>query len=111
MEPSEAVYSVVRQIPNGRVATYGQVADMVDGISVSAREVGWLMYACPPDVPWQRVVGSGGHLLTGKRSAEMKMRQRQLLEAEGVMFLPNECVDMARFQLKADEPALPAIFD
>lgn len=111
MEPSEAVYAVVRQIPAGRVATYGQVADMVESVSVTPREVGAIMNVSPPDVPWQRVVGAGGHLPVGKRSPSLKARQRELLEAEGVAFLPNGCVDMPRFQLAADEDALPGLFE
>ena len=109
MDPSEAVFTVVRRIPAGRVATYGQVADMVDGVAVSAREVGGIMTQCPQDVPWQRVVGAGGHLPIGKRSPSLKIEQRQLLEREGVEFLPNECVDMARFQLRIDES--PGLFE
>ena len=86
MDVTDAVYQVVREIPQGRVATYGQVADMVEGWSISAREVGALLNVCPPDVPWQRVVGAGGHLPIGKRSPELKVRQRALLESEGVAF-------------------------
>lgn len=110
MDPSEAVYAVVRQIPAGRVATYGQVADMVEGLRVSAREVGAIMNESPPDVPWQRVVGAGGHLPIGKRSPALKMRQRELLESEGVAFLPNECVDMSRFQLRLEGDIQPDLF-
>jgi methylated-DNA-protein-cysteine methyltransferase related protein len=114
LEPAEAVYAVVREVPAGRVVTYGQVADLVEGIRISAREVGSIMNVSPPDVPWQRVVGAGGHLPIGKRRASLKTRQRELLEAEGVEFLPNECVDMSRFQLRLDEgetDALPGLFE
>jgi Predicted methylated DNA-protein cysteine methyltransferase len=111
VDPAETVYAAVRQVPPGRVVTYGQVAEMVEGISLSPREVGAAMNNSPPDVPWQRVVGAGGHLPIGKRNPALKMRQRQLLEAEGVAFLPNDCVDMTRFQLSADDDTLPGLFD
>src|SRR5579872_2911719 len=104
MDPAEAVYAVVRTVPAGAVVTYGQVADMVTGVSVTAREVGAIMNVSPPDVPWQRVVGAGGHLPIGKRSPHLKARQRDLLEREGVTFLSNGCVDMARFQWQAGDP-------
>lgn len=70
------------------------------------------MIVCPPDVPWQRVVGAGGHLPIGKRSPNLKNRQRELLEQEGVRFLPNDCVDMVRSQWMPDgEPPQSGLFD
>jgi alkylated DNA nucleotide flippase Atl1 len=80
-------------------------------MSISAREVGAIMNVSPPDVPWQRVVGAGGHLPIGKRSPELKMRQRQLLESEGVEFLANDLVDMNRCQLMIDDGAQPDLFE
>ncbi len=94
------VYTVARSIPVGRVMTYGQVADAITGISVTARQVGAALRWVPADVPWQRVVGAGGHLPIAKRSPDAQQRQRQLLESEGVIFLardPNR-VDMSRSQ-------------
>ena len=94
------VYEVVRAIPSGKVMTYGQVADAVTGISVTARQVGTAMRYVPDGVPWQRVVGAGGHLPIAKLSPEAKLRQRDLLMQEGAIFLerdPNR-VDMARSQ-------------
>ena len=98
IDPAEAVYDFVRTVPSGRVVTYGQVAAMIEGVSLTARQVGGIMGAGPPDVPWQRVVGAGGHLPIGKRSPLLKSRQHELLKAEGVAFHPNGCVDMTRFQ-------------
>lgn len=112
MDPAEAVYEVVRTIPSGRVVTYGQVAEMVEGIALSPREVGGIMNVCPPDVPWQRVVGAGGHLPIGKRSATLAMRQRELLEREGIAFLWNDRVDMTRFQWSGiDGDPEPSLFE
>jgi methylated-DNA-protein-cysteine methyltransferase-like protein len=104
MDPAEAVYEFVCTIPIGKVVTYGQVAEMVEGVvSLTAREVGQIMHRSPPHVPWQRVVGAGGHLPIGKRSPWLKLRQRELLEREGVSFLPNGCVDMTRHQWQTEE--------
>jgi methylated-DNA-protein-cysteine methyltransferase-like protein len=77
------IYEVVRQIPHGRVASYGQVAAVV-GPSVSARQVGDAMAALrdhhpQPPVPWQRVINAQGKVSTGPR-------QQALLEAEGLIF-------------------------
>ncbi len=99
----EAVYSVVRSIPVGVVATYGQVADMVTGVSVSARQVGTAMRFAPADVPWQRVVGAGGRLPIAKRSPELVILQRRLLVEEGVPVTGTEFarVDMETAQLRS----------
>lgn len=94
------VYEYVRSIPSGRVATYGQVAASIQGVTLSPRDVGAAMRYAPDDVPWHRVVGAGGRLPIGKRSAAMHVRQRQLLEAEGVEFSggADGAIDMDRFQ-------------
>ncbi len=93
----EIVYEFVRTIPSGKVMTYGQVADSVRGVSVTARMVGSAMSMVPRDVPWQRVVGAGGHLPIGKRSSELKLFQMRLLKQEGVSFrgAGGDLVDLA----------------
>ena len=76
--------------------SYGQVGDEV---GCSAREAGYAMnQAAGDDVPWQRVVGSDGYLRIGRRSPHLMQQQRDLLEAEGVTFKANGCVDMAKHQ-------------
>jgi methylated-DNA-protein-cysteine methyltransferase-like protein len=81
----ERIYAITRQIPPGKVATYGQIAAMVG--SCTARMVGYAMAALPPDtdVPWQRVINRQGKisLRAGSNGGAL---QRQLLEAEGVRF-------------------------
>ena len=83
----ELVYQFVRSIPRGKVVTYGQAADLITGAVLTARQVGSAMRWAPSDVPWQRVVGTGGHLPIGKRDPEMKMLQMALLKEEGVRFV------------------------
>ena len=80
------IYAVVRRIPRGRVATYGQVADLA-GLSGHARQVGYALHALPSGttVPWHRVVNaSGACSLRAVPGAELT--QRLLLEREGVRF-------------------------
>ncbi|HEY2746132.1 MAG TPA: MGMT family protein, partial [Polyangia bacterium] len=74
------VHAWVAKIPRGKVATYGQISQLVDG-RVSAVGVGWAMRAAGPKLPWHRVVNAAGGLST---EAETPGRQRALLKAEGV---------------------------
>jgi methylated-DNA-protein-cysteine methyltransferase-like protein len=99
-EIQEAVYTFVRQVPPGKVVTYGQVADSIAAVSLTPRQVGAIMRYAPEDVPWQRVIGAGGYLPIVKRSPELKLRQQELLEREGVIFLSRETgrVDMQQSQ-------------
>src|SRR5579883_1525324 len=100
------VYAFVRTVPAGKVVTYGQVAGSVEGVSLTARQVGTAMRYAPKDVPWQRVVGAGGNLVTSKISPEVSARQKRLLEQEGVRFLPDHPlrVDMRQAQYRSQEP-------
>jgi methylated-DNA-protein-cysteine methyltransferase-like protein len=81
----ERIYRVVRQIPRGKVATYGQVAKIVD--RCTARMVGYAMAALRgrTDVPWQRVINSKGEISTRSRG-DGALRQRKLLGREGIHF-------------------------
>jgi len=94
----ESVYAVVRRIPRGRVATYGEVAAIL-GVSRGARAVGWALRGIgrrAPTVPWHRVVGAFGRIsLDGRPSGEL---QRKRLRGEGVRFV-NDRVDLARHGL------------
>lgn len=82
----ELVYRVVRCIPPGRVATYGQIARIL-GMARGARTVGWALRALPhgSDVPWQRVVNARGAIsfTPGGYAASV---QQALLEEEDVVF-------------------------
>ena len=93
----QRVYKLVRQIPAGQVATYGQLAFLA-GSPRAARMVGCAMAACrDPAVPCHRVVDRfGGTKIVFDLLAPGF--QRTLLEAEGVAFLPNGNADLSRFQ-------------
>lgn len=92
-EPKYAqVYALVRGIPPGKVASYGQIAAYVPGCT--ARMVGYAMASLPTDndVPWHRVINAQGKISPrgDKLSAHL---QQELLEAEGVVFSPSRRVD------------------
>ena len=90
-----AFYDVVRRIPAGSVSTYGQVARLA-GMPRSARLVGYAMASCQdPTVPCHRVVDRFG---STKSCFDLygPGTQRALLEAEGIPFRRNGCVDLDR---------------
>ena len=80
------VYAVVRRVPRGRVATYGQIAKLA-GLGGAARQVGYALSALPAhtSVPWHRVINARG-TVSMRRLAGPELEQRLLLEREGVRF-------------------------
>lgn len=90
----EKVYRVVRCIPAGQVATYGQIARIL-GAPRAARTVGWALSSLPGghDVPWHRVVNSRGTVSLDARGPGGAI-QRVLLEEEGVVFQEGH-IDLA----------------
>ena len=101
MEPNffERVYRVVRQIPPGKVASYGQIAALL-GHPQAARTVGWALNALRgsevDDVPWQRVINSRGRISISRADLGADL-QAALLEQEGIVFGPDGRVDLRRF--------------
>ncbi len=92
----ERVIEVVRQIPHGQVATYGQIAQIVGGCT--PRMVGFCMSSLDPGsyVPWQRVINAQGRI--SPRGAGLgALLQRELLEEEGVEFSEAGRVSFRRF--------------
>jgi methylated-DNA-protein-cysteine methyltransferase-like protein len=89
------VYEVVRRIPEGRVATYGQVAREA-GLGRGARFVGFALKHSPDDVelPWHRVIAAGGRIAFPPDSPHYR-RQKAFLEAEGVL-VRGQRVDLGR---------------
>ncbi len=89
----EKVYEVVRQIPYGKVTSYGAIAKAI-GSPQSSRMVGYAMNASHGlnDVPAHRVVNRNG-LLTGKHHFEGTNLMQQLLESEGIKVVANKIVD------------------
>ncbi len=94
----ERIYAVVRRIPRGRVATYGQVAELA-GLGGHARQVGYALHALDPQsrVPWQRVVNARGEVSPRSFSGTERV-QRAMLESEGVDFGANGRIDLDRYR-------------
>ena len=109
----ERVYAVVRRIPRGRVATYGQVAALA-GLGGQARQVGYALHALPGEgfAPWHRVVNARGAIsLPPGGGADVTQRLR--LEREGVRFDARGRIDLERYGWRpaaraALRPARPA---
>jgi methylated-DNA-protein-cysteine methyltransferase related protein len=98
------VWEIVRQIPIGKVATYGQIAKLISPLAGVAPEeyraygprwVGWAMASCPANIPWQRVVNSQGKISLG---GSAKTEQQSLLEAEGIIFNEHEKINLKQYQ-------------
>jgi methylated-DNA-protein-cysteine methyltransferase-like protein len=87
---------VVRQIPYGKVTSYGAIAKVL-GAARSARMVGWAMNAShlKGDIPAHRVVNRNG-VLTGKHHFEGTLLMQQLLENEGIQVKDNQIVDFEK---------------
>ncbi len=91
------IYAVVRRIPRGRVATYGQVASLAR-LRGHARQVGYALHALPAgtNVPWHRVINAKGEV-SRRSQFGAEVRQRLLLEAEGVEFDRRGRVSLRRY--------------
>ena len=92
----QRIYKLVKQIPAGQVATYGQIAKMVG--HCGPRQVGYAMSHTPKGekIPWQRVINSQGRVSVRKQGAE-DPRQIKLLKQEGVIFDKSGKVDFAEY--------------
>jgi methylated-DNA-protein-cysteine methyltransferase-like protein len=87
---------VVRRIPKGRVATYGQIASLA-GLPGHARQVGYALHALRGDdrgVPWQRVINAKGEC-SARSEPGGEHVQRQMLEREGIVFDARGRVDLS----------------
>jgi methylated-DNA-protein-cysteine methyltransferase-like protein len=93
----DAVYDLVRRIPHGRVATYGQISNLLGNL-LSPLAVGWALHSCPEGVPWQRVVNAAGSCSTDRLPDIPPGLQRAMLESEGVVFGEDGTIDLERFR-------------
>jgi methylated-DNA-protein-cysteine methyltransferase related protein len=99
------VWAIVRQIPEGKVATYGQIASWIPlpaGMdpdsyrAFGARWVGGAMASCPADVPWQRVINAQGKISLPEGGG--RSLQRELLEEEGIEFDSKDRIPLDRYR-------------
>ncbi len=92
----EIIYEIVRKIPKGKVATYGQIARLC-GLRGHARLVGYALHNLKPNsgIPWHRVINSKGMISLPKDSGAYD-RQKYLLEKEGVIFRRDK-LDLSKY--------------
>ncbi|HVF50712.1 MAG TPA: MGMT family protein [Pyrinomonadaceae bacterium] len=97
----ERVYEIVRRIPQGRVMTYGQIAELL-GEGYTARTVGFVMHAAEAGVPWHRVINAQGACSTG-RVLLPSNKQQLMLEAEDILFDARGRCDLNRYRWTPEE--------
>lgn len=92
------IWQAVSAIPEGKVATYGDVAQMA-GLARAARRVGMALRALPADtrIPWHRVLNAKGRISLAKASESHSLQQKRL-EAEGICFGEDGAIDLSRFR-------------
>jgi len=92
------IYAIVRQIPIGKVATYGQVAELAE-LYGKARLVGYALYRVDKDsdIPWHRVINAKGEVSESSLRLGSDHVQRSLLEAEGIQFSPEGKIDLREY--------------
>jgi methylated-DNA-protein-cysteine methyltransferase-like protein len=95
----QKIYDVVARIPSGKVATYGQIAELA-GLRGHARLVGYALHNLPHNsaLPWHRVINGLGKISYAITSEPFDSLQRKLLEAEGVIFNDEGKTDLNRFR-------------
>jgi methylated-DNA-protein-cysteine methyltransferase related protein len=93
----EKIYSVVKKIPFGCVATYGQIAGLA-GLPRHARQVGYALNALNDNqVPWHRVINAKGKI-SRRSNPDYENLQRILLEEEGIAFDKDGKISLARYR-------------
>jgi methylated-DNA-protein-cysteine methyltransferase-like protein len=103
MSSYERIYAIVRQIPVGQVATYGQVAELAD-LPGQARLVGYALYRVPlhSDIPWQRVINAKGEISESPWRQGNDHLQRSLLEQEGIQFAANDRINLGKYRWRSN---------
>ncbi len=110
MHTYERIYAVVRQIPAGQVATYGQVAELA-GLIGKPRLVGYALYRVDmetSDVPWQRVINARGEVSRSPQRNGTDYLQRAMLEDEGVEFDDQGRIDLTRYRWQPGQAEIEA---
>ena len=97
----QKINHIISLIPSGKVATYGQIAEIVGGST--ARMVGYAISAVPQDsdIPWQRVINNKGGISL-RSSGSGGLLQQKLLEAEGIEFNQYGTTDLEHFRWKGE---------
>jgi methylated-DNA-protein-cysteine methyltransferase-like protein len=105
----DLIYAVVRQIPYGQVATYGQVAELA-GLIGKPRVVGYALYrvTAADEIPWHRVINAKGEVSRSPHRNGTDYLQQSLLEDEGIKFDAAGKLNLARYRWIADAAVLEA---
>jgi len=103
------VWAAVALIPPGRLATYGQIAELI-GAWGCARQVGWALrrLSLPSQIPWHRVVNAQGRIAMSQAREGSDWMQRELLLAEGIPVDPGGRLPLARFRWQVVELPISA---
>ena len=91
----QAIYSVVRRVPKGRVASYGMVARLA-GFPNQPRLAGYALRHADESLPWHRIVNARGEISPRAQSDSVHL-QRKLLETEGIQFNESGRIDLDRY--------------
>jgi methylated-DNA-protein-cysteine methyltransferase related protein len=106
MSVYDRIYDIVRQIPQGKVATYGQIADL-SNLFGKSRLVGYALYQIDTptsDVPWHRVINAKGQISYSPLRRGADYLQRSLLEQEGIIFSPEAKIDLRQYLWRPKNP-------
>lgn len=103
----DQIYSLVRKIPAGKVATYGQIAQLL-GKQGHARQIGYALYRVAPDsdIPWQRVVNAQGMISHSPQRQGSDDLQRILLEQEDIVFNAQGKLKLQHYRWRPDSADL-----
>ena len=95
----QQIYTVVSMIPRGKIATYGQVAELA-GLPRQARLVGYALNSLPKGsrIPWQRVINAQGKVSLRSEGGDSDNRQAKLLKREGVRFNQRGAIDLNEYR-------------
>jgi methylated-DNA-protein-cysteine methyltransferase-like protein len=98
MSTYESIYAIVRQIPRGYVATYGQIAELAN-LCGKARLIGYALYRIDisSDIPWHRVVNYKGEISYSPLRQGGDYTQKVLLEQEGIEFNPQGKINLSKY--------------
>lgn len=102
MSNYDKIYAIVRQIPKGKVATYGQIAELAN-LYGKARLVGYALYRVERrtvDIPWHRVINAKGTISYSTARYGNDDLQRSLLEQEGIQFSPEGKINLREYLWK-----------
>jgi len=95
----DIIYAVVKKIPRGKIATYGQIAAIVSP-GLPARIVGYALHGLPEDtdVPWYRVINRHGSISYTTSHNESISLQQKILEQEGIIFTTNGKINLGKYR-------------